>query len=466
MKYPSKVVRITLLVLMLGAAVTALTLWSTADVRTSIAQAQTNATWATDWSQKLGLSLLAQFDSSGPPAWDPKTHPVVFFTSEGPGYGGQLSKTNTKPGVAVIDAKTREVVASAQFDLEGVKQYFEPHGLGVSPDGRWIYLPTGTSQGFGDVGTGRLLIIDALTLKLNKILSAPTNPHHAKGFTNAAGQDLVLAYGFSQGNYYVFDPKNDNKVVGGILNNDLLGRAYLGFVDLSGKYLFATVRPPAGVDAPGAVGVVDTTTWKLVRSIGVTDPSPTWISFTGDGKTAYVSGSDESLVIKIDISDPSPAKWAVTGIARAGIEGPYGIHLNWDDTQIWAIEKGEGSHNLGIAVGLVDPKVMVSATTKARPLAEYYTACLRGDHAILNPDPDVSELWISCNSSFEVVVFDTDGRKVAARIPMPHGGSTHSGAFVQYTVDDKGNATGALLSDQNGLHGSALKAKKEILGIK
>jgi hypothetical protein len=67
-------------------------------------------------------------------------------------------------------------------------------------------------------------------------------------------------------------------------------------------------------------------------------------------------------------------------------------------------------------------------------------------------------LWITCNSSFEVVIFDLDQNKVTARLPMPNGGSTHSGAFVQYD-----GWKGEVVSDQNGLQGSALAVKRRLL---
>jgi len=132
------------------------------------------------------------------------------------------------------------------------------------------------------------------------------------------------------------------------------------------------------------------------------------------------------------------------------------------------IGKGEGSHNKGITVGLVDPRMVGSA----RPLGEVYTACPRADHAIMNPDPDTNEIWISCNSSFETVIFDLSKRAtrgefslgdyVKARIPSPAGGSTHNGAFVRYNPDWTGN----FLADQNGLHGIAREAKRAMLAKK
>ena len=75
------------------------------------------------------------------------------------------------------------------------------------------------------------------------------------------------------------------------------------------------------------------------------------------------------------------------------------------------------------------------------PQDEIYTGCVRGDHGTLHPDPEANELWISCNSSFEVVILDLDLRDITGRIPMPNGGSTHSGAFVEYSADWEGEVS-------------------------
>lgn len=414
--------------------------------------------WETEWANKLGVKLLKSFDSSGTAAWDAKKHPLVFVTSNGPGYAGILSKNVTKPGLTIFDANTHEVVATQRYELEGVKEYFESHGLAVSMDGRWVYLPTGVSTGFEDVGSGRLLIIDAKTLKLHKVLATPTNPHHIKAFTDSEGRNLVLAYGFREGNFYVFDPQNDNRVVGGVLNGDLHGRGYLGFVDLNGKHLLITTRPPMDIERNGSVAVVSTKTWKVIRHVEVADPSPIWVEFSADGKFAYVSGGHESNITKIKI-EGDPARWAMVAKARAGTEGPYGIFLNWNENDLWISGKGEGSHNKGITIGLVNPKVM------QRPFGTYYTGCLRNDHGAVHPDPKLNELWLTCNASFEIVIWDMGKKEIKARLPMPHGGSTHSGSFVRYNVDGQNNWNGELLVDQNGFHGSAMAEKKKILGL-
>src|SRR5262249_40221098 len=72
--------------------------------------------WTTPLATKLGISLEKSFDSSGPDAWDPTKHPLVFVTAEGPGYGGLLSGV-TLPGVAIIDADSRQPLASQHYDV-------------------------------------------------------------------------------------------------------------------------------------------------------------------------------------------------------------------------------------------------------------------------------------------------------------------------------------------------------------
>lgn len=394
--------------------------------------------WDTKWSTLLGITLMATFDSSGPDAWDVAKNPLVYVTSDGPGYAGFLSKTVKAPGIALINAETKAVITTAQFDTKADPKdtYGENHGAGFSADGKWIYTQ-GRFQG-RDVA----LVINARTLKLDKILASRV--HHARAYRDAAtGKELVLIDGW--GTFFALDPSDDNRVVGAVDPADLRGSGYLGFADPSGKELWISVR--TGFRTEGGVAVVDLKTWKVAKRIATQDSSPIWVTFTNDGKYAYVSGGHESNVAKID-----RAKGEVVAVARAGTEGPYGINLSLDEKLLVTIGKGEGSHNQGITVGLVDPVIM------ARPLGEVYTACLRADHAVLNPAAP-NELWISCNSTFETVVFDMGKRAVTARIPMPDGGSNHGGSFLRYKPD----GSAELLADTNGLHNSFFKTQAELL---
>lgn len=414
--------------------------------------------WDTEFSREFGITLAATFDSSGEPAWDPSDHPVVYVASEGPGYSGLVSSDVTTPGFLMVDAATRETVAAVHFEIDQ-EEVFEPHGLGVSPGGEWIYVPTGTAAAWGSpLGGGRLLIIDAKTFKINKILATQGNPHHVKSFVDPEGRELTLVENFNDSTFYVLDPNDDNKVVGGITADGLNGRGYLSFAHPSGKYAMVTVRTP--FDTDGGVAVVDVATWRTVKFINTHDSDPIYVAYSADGNLAYVSGSHGSTVVKIDTSDPNPAAWEVVGMTSAGTVGPYGLTLSWDETKLWAIGKGESAHNLGNTAGLIDPAVMSLPARAWAPGSQgsFFTDCVRGDHGLVNPDPAANEMWISCNASFETVIWDLESGELKESVPTPNGGSTHNGAFVRYSPDFEGQ----VLSDQNGLHGEPLAERAQM----
>ncbi|MBI2648754.1 MAG: hypothetical protein HYW93_03760 [Thaumarchaeota archaeon] len=394
--------------------------------------------WDTEWSQKLNIRLLAQFDSSGQPAWDAAQHPLVYISSNGPGYGGFLSGIKS-PGLVIIDANTYQVVLTKQYAVEGVKNYYESHGSGVSMDGKWIYIPTADSDKPKEQ-SGLLLVIDAKTLKLHQIIQTESVPHHVKAFRLYDGRDVVLSYTFNWqigsgpmgpgSGVWLMDPNDNNRIVGGIRSEQLQGNPYLAFPHPDGEHLFISM-PPGPIRDPdirekleGTIAVVDMKTWQPVKYY-IAGTDPIFFAFTADGKYTFVHGN-------------------------------YGIVLDWKEEQLWVVEKGEASHNRGKLLGLVDPIAM-------RPVDSFVTGGLRADHAILHPDPARNEIWISYNSNFRDVVFDLDKKEVKTSII--HSGSTHNGAFVEYAVLPNGDWKGSLESDQAGLHNSSLDLKLKMLGV-
>jgi len=424
------------------------------------ATAKQKAAWENEWTEKVGIELEYDLDSSGPDAWDSKAHPLVFITTEGPGYGGLLSGV-TLPGLAIIDADTREVVASQNYDLLswGWKNVFEPHGLGVSPDGKWIYLPTGEGSFTTTTGghAGRFLVINARTLKIDKVIQLSGQAHHAKSYVSPEGEQRVMLYGWSQP-LFVLDPDNDNRAVGSISHQEQGSEGYLYFASPDGDQIIGTGRYRSFdmrkhlTDNP--IWIIDPESWHIKKFISVPDSAPVWVNFSSDSKHAYITGARNSIVMQLDMDEGK-----IVSEQRAGVDGPYGNHFGWDDRFIYTIGKGEESHNRGKMLGMVDASTM--EVPNSRAMDQIYTGCVRGDHGTLHPDPEANELWISCNASFEVVVFDLDLKEVSARIPLPNGGSTHSGAFVFYP--DGWGEPGENLSDMNGLHGSALELKRKII---
>jgi len=487
------------------------------------------------------MKLIEQFDSSGPDAWTPPAHGIVHVTTNGPGYGGYNSRdwkvdrvdangtripmvapmagtaytadcrsastgsqaTCANPnapiwqGLSIFDANTRLPLATAYYPDRAPGSTAknagtaEDHGIGVSPDGKWIYVQGSDARSTGAFASrGNLNIINARTLKVDKSLNA--NVHHVRTFkygwdkTTAGaadplfGKGLVLVDGWNN-QFFVFDPSDDNKVVKAVSPTDLAGAGYIAHVDYDGKYMFITVR--TGFSSEGGVAILDLRTMKVVKRLTTGDTSPIWTVFSANNKYAYVSSGHSSKVARIDKSDANPANWFVTGEEPSGAVGPYGVTLNWTDTIVFAMEKEEGSGNRGGQLGIARAGASFGGNVVG-PL--YLNGCVRPDHAVVHPDPAMNEMWVSCNSSMENIIVNMGDGKLATasdlnsyyvkkvlidpvKNPMgnvenPNYGSSHGGAFVKYNPT---TWAGEVQTDTNGFHGAALvtyKAKAAAAG--
>lgn len=404
--------------------------------------------WDTEYSLKAKVKLLATYDSTGPAAWDPAQHPDVFITSEGRGYAGFVSKVYKQAGFQIVDAKTKAVVASAGFDL-GYETMGTPHGLGVSPDGKWIYVPTADGEQPWAIkpNGGRILVVDARTLKLAQVIQTPKGPHHIKAFTDFKGRDRVIVE--TQGAHtLLLDPKDNNRVVFAMGAEDLYGYSYQANADPAGRYLYIGMHLGPRTIAPELKAVVAKIDLDNNRVTYITDVGmyPNGFAFTADGKTTYVTDSAGDRVYKID-----NATNRSIGSTQVGVAGPYNITLNADETQLWVVGKGEMTYNLGGSLGLVDTKTF-------RAVRDYHIGGQTIDHVILNP-VDPTEAWVTSSGTAETIVFDVAKRAVKARVPTANGGDTHSGAFLRYAPD----FTGQLLADTSGLRGDFLVSTQKSL---
>jgi len=402
--------------------------------------------WQTKEAAHAGIFLLETFDSSGPAAWSAADHPTVFVTSEGEGYGGSISETYKGAGLQIIDAVTKEHVVSAEFNL-GYETTGEPHGMAVSPDGQWIYVPTadgGAPWQAGPTG-GRLLVVSAKTLKIDQILQTRGGPHHVKAFSTPDGGDRIIVE--LQGNGVVLlDPNDEHKVVGAWTEEDFAAATYQVDANPAGTHLYVNLHLGSrgvATDLLAALGKVDLETGRISYITGV-GKYTNGMAFTADGKYTYVVDSITDHVFKIDNSTDK-----VVAKSMTGVPGPYNIELNDDETQLWIVGKGEMTFNLGDSIGLVDTRSM-------RAVNVYNIGGQTIDHDIFNP-ADSTELWISSSGTAEIIVFDTVERVVKTRIPTANGGDTHSGAFVSYTPD----FVGTLLADNSGRRASFLAKQLE-----
>jgi len=401
--------------------------------------------WDTPESIRGRLRLLATYDSSGPDAWDAAAHPLVYFTSEG--VEGNILKS----GVQVIDAYEKKVIKSALFDL-GEEVTENPHSVGVSPDGRWIYLgQMHRVRATGQVRTV-LMIVNARTLKLDKVLEGTARVdwfHHITAFKDWQGRDRVLvAFGRTPGGgpHYLLDPNDSNRVARAITIEDIgykIGHPY-PTVDPTGRFVYVSVfAPPWRTQLHSTAGIaklnLETGAVTIIPFVG---DNPIGMAHTSDGRFTYVNDGHSSYIYKIDNTTNT-----IVGNTSAGVAGPYGLVLNWDETLLYPIGKGEGGHNVGSVVGVINAATLSAPRQLLRQLPiDLGGSASSIDHGILHPDPKVNELWISNMNGWETIVLDLNTHKVKAYIPTPNGGDTHNGAFVRYSADWKGE----LLSDMGG----------------
>ncbi len=411
--------------------------------------------WANEESVRGGLHLVAQFDSSGPDAWDPDEHPLVYFTSDGTESSAPTYDADAPyfAGFNMIDAYTREVIDSVIFeDAQGDPVSSFPHGVGVSPDGKWVYV----GFGVGDDREGHIAIVNARTLKIDKLLKQESyfeggtrsqRLHHIQSWIDSNGEDKVIlqwGFGANGGPHHILDPNDDNKVWKSLTYDDIkpMGHPFTTpspdgqyvYVSIGANWIRSNHSPAAAI----AKYDIETGKHEVIEGTG---HHPIGITHTADGRYTYVVDGHGSHVYKVDNEINE-----VIASASAGVAGPYGIALNWDESLAFLVGKGEGSHNKGGVLGILDTARMRQSRELHQMPLWLGGSASSVDHAILHPDPEVNELWVSNMNGWETIIVDLDTLEAVDWIPTVAGGNTHSGAFVRYDT----SWNGVLESDMGG----------------
>lgn len=421
--------------------------------------------WATPESARGGLHLVQQYDSSGPDAWDVSAHPLVYFTSESQYTNNpDLAEGSQFVGFHIIDGYTKEVVTQVYFKIDEASAISRgPHGVGVSPDGRWAYVgwsetPSGGRE-ISYVG-----VVNTRTLKLDKLLMQESyyqgqmrrqRLHHVQAWTDVDGNDrVILQWGFGAdgGPHHILDPNDDNRVIKSITYDDVhpMGHPFTT-PSPDGKFVYVSMGSPeirsAHYYGAGIAKVnLETGAVIVIPEVG---HHPIGITHTADGAFTYVIDGHGSYVFKID-----NATNKLVGQTSAGVAGPYGIALNWDETLLFTVGKGEGSHNRGGVVGVIDTLIFRPSRAFNQPITLGGSASSI-DHAILHPDPEVNEMWISNMAGWETIILDLNTLQTKAYVATPNGGDTHSGAFVRYAVD----WSGELMADMGGPKSQSMRER-------
>ncbi len=429
--------------------------------------------WANEESVRGGLWLVAQFDSTGPDAWDIAAHPRVYFTSESydtinprianPDEGQEVANWI---GYHVIDAYSKEIVYSWTIGnddgigLMGGPIVRGPHGVGVSPDGEWLYV--GWSETHNDERISYIGIVRVRSGMIDKILMQNSYfegamrsqaLHHIQCWNDWEGNDkCILQWGFGAngGPHHILDPNDNNRVWKSITYDDVkpMGHPFTT-PSPDGQYIYISMGANwiRGNHSPAAgVAKLDLATGEHVVIEGV-GWHPIGITHTADGKWTYVIDGHSSHVYKVDNESNE-----VVDETSAGIAGPYGICLNWNEQEIWINGKGEGTHNVGNSMAMVEAE-RFRATAKFNQPFYLGGSAASVDHCALHPDPEVNEIWVSNMKGWETIVIDLDTYTVTDYIATPNGGDTHGMAFVWY---DGGWDNGVLHADMGGPKSDAM----------
>ncbi len=430
-----------------------------------------NDGWANEESVRGGLWLVFEGDSpdEGPDAWDIAAYPKVYFTSESYATINPAITDDTANwiGYHVIDAYTHEIVYSYAMGrddgigLMGGPITRGPHGVGVSPDGKYIYV--GWSETPGDDRISYVGIWNVRTGKINKILKQESYfeggmrsqaLHHIQCWNDWEGNHkCILQWGFGAngGPHHILDPNDNNRVWKSITYDDVkpMGHPFTT-PSPNGQYVYISMGANwiRGNHSPAAaVAKLDLATGEptVIEGVGW---HPIGITHTADGKYTYLIDGHSSHVYKIDNESNE-----VVDETSAGIAGPYGICLNWNEQEIWIVGKGEGTHNRGNSLAMVDAVGRFRASRAFNQPLHLGSSASSVDHCALHPDPDVNEIWVSNMAGWETIVVDLDTYTVTDHIPTPNGGDTHGMAFVWY---DGGWDNGVLHADMGGPKSEAM----------
>lgn len=395
---------------------------------------------AENWSERLGIIVSELTPATGTPVLNPKPGDVWFFSNSSTAWGA----TNTLNAVWVIDAKTKQTVAEvAPFDGAGNSS----HGIAVSGDAKFVYLPMLGQDSHIDVLDGR-------TLEVVQTIKTLGRPHHHKLWHDPnTDKDYIIGedfnWNFTGSGFYVIDPSQNNAIVGGLSRGDFAGNPYVSTAAPDGSFFVVTVPAPMPAfrdKMDGWVAKINPAGWKIIGLVPMIDPLYPVVSV--DGKYVYVTSGGQARVYKINAET-----WEIEDEVQTG-PGPWGAALSYDQTRLYTADKGEGPgyNQQGHTSTIIDLQTM--------GVMDVVNIGLTTDHAILSPDG--KEVWFTSNADHGIYVLDTATHETVF-VQDPADGDIHGGVFVQYKDDGQGGVMGEVVADYAGLHNSALGAQRQYL---
>src|SRR5208283_5262336 len=130
------------------------------------------------------------------------------------------------------------------------------------------------------------------------------------------GKNLVMIN--DNGYFFALDPSNNNQVVFAAPPINVSNPSTLGFVDTTGLYLFITAH--SAFETMSGVAVISLATGTQSVKINTEDIDPSYVTFSVNGKFAYVTGSHDSSIARINMTNATVGNWTYDARSSAGVQ--------------------------------------------------------------------------------------------------------------------------------------------------
>lgn len=310
-------------------------------------------------------------------------------------------------------ANTISVIDVGAGQVKNIATRITPHNVQISRDGRLLLAvgpvaamtanpPLMNMTDTDKMVRGRLLIIDAKTLAVDKAADIEIGEHPAHVIIDAQSKQI-----------YVTNSEDDNALIIDVEQKKVVGEIK------TGKFPHGLRMSPDGREIyvanvnDSSISVIDVAQSKEVTRIPV-GKAPVQVSFTPDGGRAYVSLRDENSVAVIDTVQRK--KIASIAVGR----NPIQVFVTPDGRYVYVANQGtEASPDNTVSVIDIE-KNNVIATIKTG----------KGAHGVVISD-DGKRAFIANIVDGTVSVIDTATQKVISNIKVDKGpnGITFSGVM-------------------------------------
>jgi YVTN family beta-propeller protein len=209
-------------------------------------------------------------------------------------------KDNT---VSVIDTTAGAVIATIPIAAG-------PHGMAISPDGRWVYVSSD--------GSSIVSVIDTSTDRVTKTIEVGKSPH---GVTLVPSKDLLLVAVNGEDKIAFVDTTKQ-----AVTASVSVGKPHTIGASPDGKIAYVSSQVPGQF----GVAVIDLAERKVVRTIAI-DKTPRDLEYSPDGRAVYFTKAGANVIEVLDPASNTIVAEIPTGVSPHYVNHPrntmYGMAI-------------------------------------------------------------------------------------------------------------------------------------------